>query len=297
MAVVNPQTAKALIAHAMALSLSLLMAGCSDPEPIVTGAFDYESGAVGWPRCDSPKQAKEGPDPEIRTAAGAQVVVKTPANYRPDVGHPLIVLYAPGGRSSRESEGYYDITTEATAKGFIVAVAEDRRPLPENVIDMATVPTEVAKNWCIDETRIFATGHSNGGLYSNAVAFFPDARGAFRAIAPSAAGIRKQDLETYSCPKPTPVLIYHGGYDVAFSGWGRGAAEWWAKCNGCEGEKPLASQEGCVRFQGCNAGGETVYCEGPWSHGTWPGRNSEILEFFRLNGRIAEATEAPAATQ
>ena len=297
MAVTKSQTASALIAHALVLGLALLSAGCAEREPIETGAFDYEAGAVGWPRCESPKQAVKGPDPEIRTAAGARVVVKTPANYRPEIAHPLIVLYAPGGQSSREAEGFYDITTEATAKGFIVAVAEDRRPLPENIVDLATVPTEVAKNWCIDETRIFATGHSNGGLYSNAVAFFPEARGAFRAIAPSAAGIRKQDFETYSCPKPMPVLIYHGRFDMAFSGWGRGAAEWWAKCNGCEGEQPLDSLEGCVRFQGCKPGGETVYCEGPWIHSTWPGRNSEILEFFRLNGQIAASAETPPIIQ
>jgi polyhydroxybutyrate depolymerase len=281
----------------IAVVLGLALAGCSDPESVKPSSFDYESQAAGWPRCDSPMQAVEGSPPEIETEAGARVVIKTPTNYRPDLAHPLIVLFAPGGGSSESSERHHGITKEATSQGFIVAAVEDRRPNFETIKDLATIPALVAKNWCIDEERIFATGHSNGGLYSNAMAFYPDARGSFRAIAPSAAGIRKQDLEQYSCPKPTPVMIYHGSRDIAFEGFGRSAAEWWAKCNGCEGEKPLTSQEGCVQFQGCNPGGITIYCEGPWFHGTWPGRNSEILEFFRQNGEITEFTQAPAATQ
>ena len=269
-----------------ALVLGLALAGCSDPESVKQANFDYAGEAMGWPSCDSPRQALEGSPPEFRTAGGIRVVVKTPANYRANVAHPLIVLFAPGGQSSERSERHHGITKEATAKGFVVAVAEDQAPDFEVIKDMATIPDQVAKSWCVDQERIFATGHSNGGLYSNAMAFFPDVRGAFRAIAPSAAGIRKQDLEAYSCPKPTPVLIYHGARDIGFAGYGRSAAEWWAKCNGCDGEEAIEGHDGCIRFQSCKPGGETVYCEGPWFHTTWPARNTELLEFFRQNGKF-----------
>ncbi len=256
------------------------LAGCSDPEASKAVEFDYTAKATGWPTCQSPKTGTGEQPGEVATAAGTRIVVKTPTNYRPEVAHPLLVLYAAGGQDAEDAENSYEITALATARGFVVASVDDKRPVPEAVVDMAGVPKAVAKSWCIDESRIFATGHSNGGLYSNAVAFYPEARGAFRAIAPSAAGVRKQDLKDYSCPKPTPVKIYHGAYDMGFSGWGRGVAEWWAECNKCDGEEPLETEEGCVVFKGCAKGGETIYCEGPWIHMVWPGRTTEIMDFF-----------------
>jgi len=262
------------------LGLAATQAGCSDPEAVKASSFDYAAKAGGWPRCDAPKTGVGQTPGEVKTAGGARVVVKTPTNYHPDVAHPLLVLYAAGGQDAEAAELTYGLTRDATARGFVVAAVDDVQPLPEAVVDLASVPQVVAKSWCIDSSRVFATGHSNGGLYSNAVAFFPDARGNFRAVAPSAAGVRKEDLADYSCPQPTPVKIYHGAYDMGFSGWGRGAAEWWAGCNHCEGKKALESEEGCVAYQGCDKGGETIYCEGPWIHMVWPGRTKEILDFF-----------------
>ncbi len=259
-------------------------AGCSDPEAVKVSAFDYEAGAKDWPQCVSHQLGSGGQPGEVRTAGNVRIVVKTPSNYRAGLAHPLLVLYAAGGQKAESAELSYGLTREATSRGFIVASVDDKQPLPEAVVDMATVPKAVAKSWCVDASRVFATGHSNGGLYANAVAFYPDARGAFRAVAPSAAGVRKQDLKDYSCPGPTPVKIYHGAYDMGFSGWGRGVAEWWAECNRCKGEKPVVGEEGCVEFQGCADGGETIYCEGPWLHMTWPGRNSDILNFFANYG-------------
>jgi len=270
------------------------LAGCSDPEAAKAVQFDYAGKAAGWPTCQSPKAGTGTQPGEVATAAGTRIVVKTPTNYRADIAHPLLVLYAAGGQDAEDAERSYEITRKATARGYVVASVDDKQPLPETVVDMAGVPKAVAKSWCIDESRIFATGHSNGGLYSNAVAFYPDARGAFRAIAPSAAGVQKQDLKDYNCPKPTPVKIYHGAYDMGFSGWGRGVAEWWAECNSCKGEKPLEGEEGCVVFQDCAQGGETIYCEGPWLHMMWPGRSTEILEFFDNYGSRSSGTPPPA---
>ena len=271
--------AKAMRAVLLILAIGVIVARCSDPESVKVAAFDYTAKAKDWPRCASPKTGVGEQPGEVETAEGQRIVVKPPANYQADVAHPLLVLYAAGGQDAEDAERSYEITRLATVRGYVVAAVDDKVPLPEAVVDMASVPSVVAKSWCIDESRVFATGHSNGGLYSNAVAFFPDARGAFRAVAPSAAGVRKQDLKDYSCPSPTPVKIYHGAYDMAFGGWGRGVAEWWAACNQCSGEKPI-DEEGCVAFQGCAKGGETIYCEGPWIHSVWPGRSTEIMDFF-----------------
>ena len=248
--------------------------------------FDYLANAEGWPKCDSPLPAKGTEIPatgkKMKTAGDISFFVKVPANYNPNIAHPLLVLYAPGGQSAPQTDRYYKISAQATARGFIVAVARDRRPAIETLEDLGSIPDLVAQNFCINKKRVFATGHSNGGLVSNAVAFLPKLHNKFTAIAPSAGGIRKQDIEKYKCPNPMSVMVHHNTGDTYFPRpeHGRGVAEYWAKCNGCNPASKPTNINGCVTYPGCKSGVTTLYCEGPGGHSRWPDKNKEILDFF-----------------
>jgi len=275
-----------VLVGAMAL---VVMQGCSPAgniEQTTPQKFDYAAKAADWPKCDSPRPAKGTEIPAIgkkmKTAGEIPFFVKVPANYDPTVAHPLLVLYAPGGQSAAQTDRYYKISAEATGRGFIVAVARDRRPAIETLEDFGSIPDQLASEFCINKQRVYATGHSNGGLVSNAVAFLPKLHNKFTAIAPSAGGIRKQDIEKYKCPNPMSVMVLHNTGDSLFPipAHGRGVAEYWAKCNGCDPTSVPTKIKGCVAYPACKSDVTTLYCEGPGGHSRWPDKNKEILDFF-----------------
>jgi polyhydroxybutyrate depolymerase len=232
--------------------------------------------------------ARPGPSGESaseETPAGTHYMVKAPANYDGTRAHPLIVVFAPHGVSRWLSERFVGLTRAATRAGFVIAYA-DSRPLGTKVLeDLGRIPALVASRWCVDERRVFFTGHSDGGTAATALAVLrqsiPPA-----AIAPSAAGFRGADLASFTCPPPVAVMVQHSGNDEPFPGFGREAADWWASCNGCRG-KPEPRSDGCLAYPSCSPGGVTLYCESAGRHIDWPGNNERVLEFFESARRAS----------
>jgi len=233
-------------------------------------------------RCEpGTKPGNAGPSNDEKTSAGIRYMVKTPANYDSSVAHPLLMVYAPGGRTRYESEDYMYLTQEGTAAGFIVAYADNRRLSPQAIEELAEIPGRIEKKWCIDKKRIFLTGHSDGGTIAMGIAFITGTKHIPAAIAPSAAGIRGDDLKEQSCPNPLPVMVMHSSHDTLFPGYGKETIKWWAACNGCETASPVQDSDGCVTYKGCKNNVTTRYCEGSGAHREWPGKNKAIIEFFK----------------
>jgi polyhydroxybutyrate depolymerase len=208
-------------------------------------------------------------------------MVKTPRNYNATIAHPLLMVYAPGGRNRYESEEYMYLTQEATAAGFIVAYSDHRTMTPKTIEELAEIPGLIGKKWCIDHKRIFLTGHSDGGTTAMAIAFINGTKHIPAAIAPSAMGIRGVDLKEYQCPNPLPIMVMHSSHDTLFPGYGKEAIQWWAACNGCDTASPVKDADGCVTYRGCKNKVATRYCEGTGTHSEWPGNNKAIIDFFR----------------
>lgn len=218
------------------------------------------------------------------TPRGLRYMVKTPSNYDPTKAHPLLVVYAPHGASRFRSERYVGLTRAATGEGFIVVYA-DSRPLDRATIeDLGGIPERVATQWCVDRGRIYLTGHSDGGTAATAITVLGKSPTVPAAIAPSAAGFRREDLTALACPPPVSVMVLHSRHDELFPSFGRAAAEWWAACNGC-GPTPVPRGDGCLVFPECRPQGATLYCEGDGEHIDWPDRNQAMLEFFRAASR------------
>lgn len=232
------------------------------------------------------KGARPGPAGESaseETPAGTRFLVRTPTNYEPTRAHPLIVVFAPHGVNRWLSERFVGLTRAATREGFVVAYA-DSRPLDREAIeDLGRIPALVVSRWCIDERRVFFTGHSDGGTVATVVTVLRKAIPP-AAIAPSAAGFRSPDLATFACPAPVAVMVQHSRNDDLFPGFGRQAADWWAACNGCRGD-PEPRADGCLAFPQCRAGAATLYCEGEGRHVDWPRQNQRVLEFFESVAR------------
>ena len=76
-------------------------------------------------------------------------------------------------------------------------------------------------------------------------------------------------------------MVMHSSHDTHFPGYGKEAIQWWAACNGCDTTLPVKDADGCVLYRGCKNNVTTRYCEGTGTHPEWPGKNKEIIDFFR----------------
>lgn len=275
--------ASLLLAAALVLGL-----GACEREPPPIAAADYAA-LDDAPRCAAGSRAGAAGATDGVEAAGIECDVRTPANYDPTVAHPLLVVLPAAGMSGRATERFTGLTGPATAAGMIVAYPDAERLSLAVIRRYAQIPKAIAGRWCVDERRVFFTGHSDGGTASSAIAFLEQTRGTAAAIAPSAAGIAGPDLEDTACPPPLPVFVQHNAGDRLFPGYGAEAAAWWARCNGCS-DAALPAEAGCHDYQGCAAA--TRYCTGPGGHTDWPGRNAEIIDFFLAAARANGPTGA-----
>lgn len=262
------------------LTLTLAVSGCGlEREPVALGVASYPARAPAAVCVTGPRTGAAGASDTEATPAGVRYSVRTPANYDSTYAHPLLVVYAPAGKNRYASERYAGLTYEATRNGFVIAYA-DARPLSRTGVKLlGEIPAHIAARWCIDTQRVYFTGHSDGGSYSMGITVLESSvRPA--AIAASGAGIRGTDLNNYRCPARLPVMVLHSAEDERFPGWGREAARWWAKCNGCSAQLSAPDGEGCADYAGCPAAARTRYCEGRGSHRRWPGLNHRVIEFF-----------------
>lgn len=232
------------------------------------------------------RQGEAGTTQGATAEKGFRYVVKTPTNYDANQPHPLLVVFAPATISRTFSERYTGLTHAATSRGFIIVYADSQPLSTDNFREFDGIAGAVVERWCVDPERIYYTGHSDGGTSAMAMAFLEGIRNRPDAIVASAAGIRGQDLADYECPGPTEAMVLHNRGDDWFPlpeyGWN--AAQWWARCNGCDPERTQILDNGCKSFQSCQPGGRTLYCERPGGHLDWPDMNTALLDFFTRAG-------------
>lgn len=268
----------------VALILPLLLAACGDPKLEAEKQLAEYVYPADAPRLCATGE-RSGPAGAVHDEKSGDLVysVRTPKNYDPTVAHPLLLVYPYAGADRFESESFTKFTQPATAAGFLVAYSNAIPMRLENIPKYADLPKAIAAKWCVDQKRIFFSGHSDGGTISTALnVAFPETKGIATAIAPSAAGFSAADFGRYACTNKLPVMVAHNRGDSLFPEFGKQAAEWWAKCNACVLEQePKRLENGCVAYQGCAEGAETLYCEGPGGHLNWADREKDIIAFFQ----------------
>ena len=97
--------------------------------------------------------------------------------------YPLLVVFPPAGYNRRGSEIFYDLTTEATRRGFTVAYSDHLSLSPSAVSQQAKVAATVASFFCVDESSIAYLGHSDGGAMAEGIpVYVPKAGAAPRCV-------------------------------------------------------------------------------------------------------------------
>ena len=142
----------------------------------------------------------------------------------------------------------------------------------EDIQFVADVIADIKGNVCVDETRIFAAGMSNGGGFIGTLACDPLGSTLFKGYASHSGAfytdINGPDNGCNPSPSalPLPLLEIHGGNDSTVryqGGQGDGGPQpaisdwldWWAKRNGCDSKKEESLFNGEVQHLSWNCGG------------------------------------------
>lgn len=131
---------------------------------------------------------------------------------------------------------------------------------------------------CIDESRVFATGHSSGGFFTNTLGC---QRGdVLRAIAPVSAG-GPFTFGGNGCTGEVAAWIAHGENDMTVEfAQGESSRDRWLASNGCDETSSPVPPAPCQEYSGCDAGLPVRWCVYQDGH-NWPDFAPEgIWSFF-----------------
>ncbi len=223
---------------------------------------------------------------------------------------PLVLMFHGGGGTPKFAERESKFNELADREGFLVAYPEGLRRswndgrgakvIPaqrDNVDDVAFVAAlidDTSKLHQVDRKRVYATGISNGAVFSHYLAANLSSR--IAAIAPVVGGLAEPLEEKFKPKEPVSVLILngtkdplvpYGGGDIRLFRAKRGriiateeAARKWAAHNRCEGA-PIADavvdknpKDGCIlnklTYGNCRDGTEVVLYRMDGAGHTWP---------------------------
>jgi polyhydroxybutyrate depolymerase len=241
---------------------------------------------------------------------------------------PLVLVFHGGGGNGLGTERLTRFSELADRERLLVAYPEgiDRnwydgreftgsRAHRERIDDVAFVTAmldAVARTHAVDPRRIYATGISNGAVFSHYLAAHLAPR--IAAIAPVVGGVADPPDAWLHPAQAVSVLILQGTTDplVPYRGgaiaFGRGriidteeAARRWARLNGTAPEPrssalPAAGKEHCgglrLTYSGGRDGSEVVLVRLDGGGHTWPGGAQYLPE--RLVGRVCRDFDATA---
>jgi len=213
-------------------------------------------------------------------------VLSVPASYDPSTPLPLVFAWHGLGGSGQLARLYFGV--EQQAGGGAIFVYPDGLEVPgyggtgwvldvggRDVLLFDALLAQLEQIYCIDTDRVFSTGHSFGGYFSNTLGC---ARaGVLKAIAPVAGG----GPFAAGCSGPLSAWITHGASDPTVElAQGEGSRDFWLAQNGCSATTSPVSPPPCESYDGCQSGTQLIWCLHQGGH-EWPDfAAAGIWDFF-----------------
>jgi polyhydroxybutyrate depolymerase len=223
-------------------------------------------------------------------------ILHVPAGYDGTRALPVVFQFHGFGSNGKQMDAYTGLAAKADAEGFILVTPDGSgTPLTWNFLGlksgaddlgfMADLLNSVESTLCVDNSRVYATGHSAGGAMTMALACHMQDR--ITAIASVSALVRLPGCQT---TRPVSVLEFHGTLDtsVPFHGGLVGglpspdieqAAASWAAADGCAAAATTDQLTTHVKreaFDACSAGTSVqLYAVDGGGH-TWPGAKADV---------------------
>lgn len=223
-----------------------------------------------------------------------------------EAGAPLAIDFH-GFTSNKDQQRFLtDSDTIGTERGYVVAYPQGTgtprswnagvccaEKDPRDDVGFAKlIVDELASRGCVDRSRVYAMGLSNGGFLAHRLAC--EAADVFAAVAP-VAGVLGMELDTCAPFRPIPVLHTHGRLDTVVPYAGSpvqgiiGVEETisqWLAIDGCDPQAyEQRSEQGytCTRYNQCDADASVELCVYDFAGHVWPGgrqTTTHIFDFF-----------------
>jgi poly(3-hydroxybutyrate) depolymerase len=250
----------------------------AEPEPAADGAPVRSAG------CGSAVAVNSGRFSIDVAGTSREYILELPDNY--DTNRPYRLIFGwhwRGGSAQQvanDNGGFYGLEPLAEDSAiFVSAEGIDAGWANTGGRDIAFLDAMLERfegELCVDESRVFSTGWSYGGMMSLAIGC---ARGdVFRAIAPMSGALYSgcEDADA-----PVAFLGFHGDVDdVVPIANGETGRDVFVERNGCQSEGAEVEANGCLSFQGCAAGSPVTWCEFNGGHTPAPGSGQAIWNFF-----------------
>jgi poly(3-hydroxybutyrate) depolymerase len=222
-------------------------------------------------------------------------ILKIPDNYDPSRAYKLIFgFHWLGGNATDVASGtiiggpYYGLQSRSAGSAILVAPdglpdasQNNNKGWPNtNGQDVAFVKAMLQlfeSNLCVDQSRIFSTGFSYGGIFSLTLGC--QMSNVFRAIAPESGEFFGSC--TASGAGPVAVWQAQGDSDTTVPPTNaQSANNYFVTKNHCSTQTTPVSPSPCVAYQGCDSGYPVVWCEFSGGHMPWSQAPDPVWAFF-----------------
>jgi len=223
--------------------------------------------------------APTGVQERTLTVAGTErtFVLSVPTGYDASTSLPLVFAWHGLGGDGAMARMYFRIENESGG-GAIFAypdglpndsgqAAWDLSDTGGDVAYFDALLTALSAEYCVDATRVFSTGHSFGGFFTNRLGC--SRASVLLAVAPVAGGPPFGGPGA-TCTPAVAAWIAHGDNDetVDFS-MGEDARDTYLAANACGTTTVAAEPSPCVAYEGCAAGRPVHWCVHQDGH-NWP---------------------------
>lgn len=245
-----------------------------------------------------------------------------PEAYDPAQPAPLVLSLHGFASNPTQQMQFSDWNTVADEHGFLVVYPQgtgfplrwntDATPddnendlfsgEADDVALLSELIDHLAESYCLDQTRVYATGLSNGGGMSNRLAC--ELADRITAIGPVAGAYSPLDMEC-NPSRPVPVMAFHGTDDTIVPYEGsefRGTnlppiPEWaasWGARNGCDMNPEVLDSVGevdIIRYGGCDNDAQVILHTVNGGGHNWPGGGVQPEMFMGTVNRDVNASE------
>jgi polyhydroxybutyrate depolymerase len=222
-----------------------------------------------------------------------------PTGYNNRRPAPLVLNFHGYAQSAEQQEAYSGLVPLSDSTGFILVTPEGSGSPAgwdiagvynddgtDDIVFVGNLVAHLSDVLCIDQARVFATGHSNGAEMASQLACQePQLIAAFAPV----SGAVYQGCEGAG----VPMIAFQGTADwnVEYE-WSADAVDEWAAHNGCE-QSPASTRVSehveLRTWPGCTSGDVLFYVIEDGGH-TWPGADPEL-------GGVGETTSEINASQ
>lgn len=253
------------------------------------GAPDASADAstTGTSGCGVPHSAGASTESIVASALSREYALNIPAGYDPSVPARVVFGFHGAASNGPDFRAWVGAQLEPLAGSSAIFVYPTGTVIDGRTgwdtgrsgIDTALVEAildELAENYCIDTTRVFAFGFSWGGGMAHAMGCYRT--GAVRAIAVGSGwwGFN-------GCDGPMPAWIFHSSNDEIndYATWGLPGRDHWIEANVCNAESTTPhAPTPCVQYDGCETS-PVVWCTNDTDGHAWPAwMSAGVWEFF-----------------